>query len=265
MVHRQRALVLLFAILFASLIAGSSPPTPQRESAGEGGGRAAVHERLVRLPPSATRLAAILHKQRTVAPKLGPSSAPHGHTGRAAVALTFDDGPDPRWTPRVLALLRRLQIKATFCVLGSRAREYPALIRQMVTDGHTLCNHSLRHDLFLRRKSPRQIATDLRLSNDLITKAGGVAPRYFRAPGGGWSAPIIAIAQQLGMRPLGWSVDPQDWRKPPVGQLIASVTNNTRPGSIILLHDSGGDRGHTYAALRTLLPDLRRRFTLIPL
>ncbi len=69
------------------------------------------------------------------------------------------------------------------------------------------------------------------MSNDLIVKAGGVAPRYFRAPGGNWSAPIIAVAAQLGMRPLGWSVDPQDWRKPPVGQLIASVRKNTAPAA----------------------------------
>jgi peptidoglycan/xylan/chitin deacetylase (PgdA/CDA1 family) len=270
MVSQRRPLILLFAALFACLITASAPPP---RSATKGSEARAPRGRASRLT---TRLAAdprllgrLLRQQKLDAtlppPRLGPSATPYRTTRGPGVALTFDDGPDPRWTPRVLALLRRYRVKATFCLIGALASKHPELVRQIAADGHRLCNHTMHHDLRLRRRSPRQIGADLALTNLLITKAGVGTPRYFRAPGGNWSPTVIAAAQKLGMRPLGWSTDPQDWRKPPTRQLVACVRANTRAGSIVLLHDAGGDRSHTYAALGTLLPDLHARFTLIPL
>ncbi len=184
-------------------------------------------------------------------------------TGGKAVALTFDDGPDPAWTPRVLAMLRVHRVKATFCLIGAKVVKYPALVRAIVADGHTLCNHTFRHDLKLAAKKPDRIAYDLRMTNALIVAAsGGIRPRFFRAPGGRWSPRIVTLAKSLGMAALHWSVDPQDWRRPPAAAIVQRVRAAVRPGGVVLLHDGGGNRGATYLALRTLLPELNARFGL---
>jgi peptidoglycan/xylan/chitin deacetylase (PgdA/CDA1 family) len=182
-----------------------------------------------------------------------------------AVALTFDDGPDPRWTPQVLAMLRQHKVKATFCLVGNQVRRYPGLVRQIVKEGHTVCNHTMSHDEHLRQKSSQRIAADLAQTSALIRKAGGVTPRFFRAPGGNWSSRVIAVAASQHMQALHWTVDPQDWRRPPAARIIATVKNSTRPGSIILEHDAGGNRSHTMTAMRALLPYLAARYRLIAL
>lgn len=186
-------------------------------------------------------------------------------TGTAGVSLTFDDGPDPRYTPRVLALLKKHNVKATFCLVGSRVRAYPALVRAIVRDGHTLCNHTMGHDQQLRSKSNTRIAADLAATNALIRRASGVTPKYFRAPGGNWSTRVRAVAADIGMRPLHWAVDPQDWRRPPAAKIVSTVRSTTRRGSVILLHDAGGDRSQTEAALKTLLPYLLEHYKLVAL
>ncbi|MDQ1658483.1 MAG: peptidoglycan-N-acetylglucosamine deacetylase [Cryptosporangiaceae bacterium] len=187
-------------------------------------------------------------------------------TGTAAVALTFDDGPDPRWTPQVLGLLRKYQIKATFCLIGGQARAHPALVKQIVREGHSLCNHTMRHDEHLKNKSAQRIAADLAQTSALIKSAsGGIAPRFFRAPGGNWSTRITAVAASQHMQSLGWAVDPQDWRRPPAARIITTVERTTRAGSVILMHDAGGNRAQTVAALRTLLPYLKAHYRLVAL
>jgi peptidoglycan/xylan/chitin deacetylase (PgdA/CDA1 family) len=187
-------------------------------------------------------------------------------TGSAAVALTFDDGPHPYWTPRILAVLRQHRVKATFCLVGTEVRAHPGLVGQIAREGHTLCNHSMRHDFRLRHKSPQRIAADLRQTNDLISRAaGGAQVRYFRAPGGNWSPKVVGVAAQLGMASLHWTVDPQDWRRPPASRIVANVKSTTRPGAVVLLHDAGGERPATYAAMKTLLPYLLGRFKLVAL
>jgi peptidoglycan-N-acetylglucosamine deacetylase len=238
-------------VCFLTLVA-SVPPRP---SAGGGGGSA-----LLPLPQQIAALPPVLPL-----PRLAPSSRLYRTTGMAGVALTFDDGPDPYWTPKVLDLLRRNQVRATFCVLGSLAGRYPHLVRRIVREGHTLCNHTMRHDLRLRKRSPRHIAADLRRANQLIARAGGVTPKLFRAPGGNWSPLVIDLARQQGMAALHWTVDPQDWRRPHPYHLILNVRKNTRPGSIVLLHDAGGDRRNTYAALGVIVPALRKQYSLVPL
>jgi peptidoglycan/xylan/chitin deacetylase (PgdA/CDA1 family) len=181
------------------------------------------------------------------------------------VALTFDDGPDPHWTPQILGLLRQHHVKATFCLVGTQVRRYPGLVRQIVNEGHTLCNHTMNHDEHLRQKSSQRIVSDLAQTSALIRKASGVTPRFFRAPGGNWSTKLIGIAASQHMQALHWTVDPQDWRRPPAVQIVATVKNATRPGSIVLVHDAGGNRAQTVAAMRTLLPYLSARYKLMSL
>jgi peptidoglycan/xylan/chitin deacetylase (PgdA/CDA1 family) len=195
-------------------------------------------------------------------------------TGRDTVALTFDDGPGDQ-TSAILGLLRRYQVKATFCLIGIHVREHPELVREIVRDGHTLCNHTWIHDLRLGQRSPDIIRSDLQRTSDEIHKAApGVPVRYFRQPGGMWTPAVVSIAQDLGMTSLGWDVDPADWNVaayPPgaamTSHVIANVRAHVHPGAIVLSHDAGGDRTSTVAAYRTLLPYLlnERHLLLVPL
>ncbi|MDQ7906672.1 polysaccharide deacetylase family protein [Phytohabitans sp. ZYX-F-186] len=187
-------------------------------------------------------------------------------TGTPEVALTFDDGPDPSQTPQALALLRRYGVKATFCLVGVNVKAFPALVRRIVGEGHTLCNHSWEHDVGLGARSRASIRADLVRTNDAIRKAApGARVSYYRQPGGAWTASVVAVSRELGMTPLHWTVDPQDWRKPGAGSIASTVNSGTTRGAIILLHDAGGDRRGTLAALRSILPNLGRRFQLCAL
>ncbi|MEV1285878.1 polysaccharide deacetylase family protein [Micromonospora sp. NPDC049679] len=198
---------------------------------------------------------------------LGPGTdGPFGSrrtTGGPTVALTFDDGPDPRYTPQMLALLRRYQIKATFCMIGANAQAYPSLVRQIAAEGHTLCNHSWSHDLTLGSRSQTEIQTDLaRTSAAIRAAAPGFPVSYYRQPGGNWTAAVVAEAHNLGMTSLDWAVDPRDWEKPVAANIAALVTTETASGSIVLMHDGGGVRTETVTALHVILPDLTQRFQL---
>ncbi|WP_281895323.1 polysaccharide deacetylase family protein [Phytohabitans aurantiacus] len=184
-------------------------------------------------------------------------------TGTSTVALTFDDGPDPKHTPQTLELLRRYRIKATFCLVGVNAKAFPRLVKAIVDDGHTLCNHSWDHDIQLGTKSRATIRANLiRANNAIRAAAPGSRISYYRQPGGAWTAGVVGVARELGMTSLHWTVDPQDWRKPSAGSIAGTVNAGTTRGAIVLLHDAGGDRRGTVTALRSILPNLSRRFQL---
>ncbi|MEU5963026.1 polysaccharide deacetylase family protein [Micromonospora parva] len=187
----------------------------------------------------------------------------HSTTGTPRLALTFDDGPDPRYTPQVLALLREYDVRATFCVVGENAQNHPDLVQSIVDDGHTLCNHSWHHDVGLGARSADAIRSDLLRTNAAIRAAVPNAPIvWYRQPGGAWTYPVVSTARQLGMTPLHWSVDPSDWDLPGANKITATVLSQAKPGSVVLLHDAGGDRQGTVDALRQILPDLTARFEL---
>jgi peptidoglycan-N-acetylglucosamine deacetylase len=191
-------------------------------------------------------------------------------TGNTNVALSFDDGPSA-FTPTILELLRQYHIKATFCLIGVNVRAHPDYVRQIVADGHTLCNHSWKHDLHLGRKSPDAIRADLQMTNDEIRRAVPDAKiAYFREPGGNFTAASVQVAKELGMAALGWSVDPDDWdlKRYPEGPAMtrhieATLRRHIKPGSIVLSHDGGGQRECTVAAYKALLPDLTKKYTLV--
>lgn len=195
-----------------------------------------------------------------------PGTGPHGtlrSTGTASVALTFDDGPDPRWTPAVLRLLRVHRVKATFCVVGVLVKAYPQLLADIAAAGHTLCNHSWDHDFGLGSRPRHAIRNDLERTNRAIRAAvPGARISYYRQPGGAWTQRVVQIATELGMSSLHWAVDPQDWRRPGAGAIAAEVSAATAEGAIVLLHDGGGERHGTVHALRTVLPDLAGRLSL---
>ncbi|MFU8872297.1 polysaccharide deacetylase family protein [Micromonospora sp. SL4-19] len=193
-------------------------------------------------------------------PKTLPAGLKRG-SGDRAVALTFDDGPDPRWTPQILDQLRAAHVTATFCLIGKQAQRHPELVARIVREGHQLCNHSWRHDLNLGRRPVAEIKADLLRTNEAIRAAVPDAQiTWFRQPGGRWTPEEVSVARQLGMRPLHWTVDPQDWNHPNAKTIIKRVEAAARPGSIVLMHDGGGDRKQTMAACRHLIPDLKQRY-----
>jgi peptidoglycan/xylan/chitin deacetylase (PgdA/CDA1 family) len=197
----------------------------------------------------------------------------HTTTGGEAVALTFDDGPDPTYTPQILALLRRYQVKATFCLVGMRVQEYPQLVRDIVADGHTLCNHTWKHDMHLGTRDEAAIRADLQRTSDAIHAAAPDAPiRYFRHPGGNFTPRAVGVAQSMGMASIGWQVDTMDWNinKYPAGptmrdHVISVLRTQLKPGAIVLSHDAGGNRAGTIAAYEVLLPELTQNYKLTAL
>ncbi|WP_426507223.1 polysaccharide deacetylase family protein [Dactylosporangium sp. McL0621] len=205
----------------------------------------------------------------------GAGSGPAGsraHTGSTAVALTFDDGPDPVNTPKILEVLRANGVKATFCLVGFRVRDHPELVRQIVAGGHTLCNHSWQHLTDLAQRDQTYVDWDLQHTNEMIHAAVGndVPIKYFRAPGGNFTADLVAKAQSMGMAPIYWDVDPQDWNHKNdasdaahIARVIGEVKRQVRQGSIILSHDNV--QPDTIVAYQTLVPFLKRYFTLVAL
>jgi peptidoglycan-N-acetylglucosamine deacetylase len=176
--------------------------------------------------------------------------------GGQSAALTFDDGPDPQNTPKLLKLLRRNHIRAVFCLWGEHARQYPSLVRQIVSEGHVLCNHSLNHD-DLSTWTPDAIRADLEATNAAIRAAVPWARiPYFRAPYGAWgSSPEVAAA--MGMQPLGWRLAVGDWEPPGTDVLVDRILTGVTPGAVVLLHDGGGDRTQTVDAVAAVIPRLR--------
>lgn len=181
-------------------------------------------------------------------------------TGAKEVALTIDDGPSPTWTPKVLDLLKHYGVHATFCLIGEQVVKFPELVRRIADEGHALCDHTWNHDEHLPDRSPKEIHDQITSTYDAIVAAsGGVRPTFYRAPAGRWNDMILDEAAKLGMVGLGWSVDPRDWARPGTDVIVSSVLSKVSAGDVILMHDGGGDRSQSYAAMRRILPELGKR------
>ena len=179
----------------------------------------------------------------------------HSHT----VALTFDDGPDPHWTPRILAILKRHGAVATFCMVSQNTAGHEALVKQIVDAGMRLCDHSRTHDEQLPDRDPERIDEEVVGAGQTLSAAGGGAPvDWFRAPGGNWSTEVAELSAEHGMQPLSWNIDPRDWERPGADAIVTAVqqqiAQQAPDGPIVLLHDGGGDREQTAEALERLIP-----------
>ena len=179
------------------------------------------------------------------------------------VALTFDDGPSP-YTPQILAVLRRNHVQATFCMLGAQAKRYPRLARQVVREGHQLCDHSRDHRN-MARLSKAKARAEVADGQREIHAVTGVTPKIFRFPYGSSDAQSRKLVTGFHLRRLGWDIDPQDWRRPPARQITARIVRHAHPRAVVLMHDGGGDRSHTAASLDATIKQLRKhgyRFVL---
>ena len=160
-------------------------------------------------------------------------------SGDRAVALTFDDGPNPDATPPILDALRDRGVKATFFILGRHAEEWPALVKRVADEGHAIGNHGYYHRK-LHLKSPAYVRDDLTRGTTAIESAARVRPKLFRAPHGFRSPWVTSIARSLGQRTVGWSLGVWDSDRPGVDAIVERTVSGTRPGSILLLHDGDG-------------------------
>ncbi|OKK17264.1 hydrolase [Streptomyces sp. CB00455] len=196
----------------------------------------------------------------TPAHPIAPAQVPVGISRLAqgpghAIAITIDDGPDPRWTPQVLKILKDNNVKATFCMIGTSARANPGLVRDVAAAGHRLCDHSVDHDVTMDHKPVAYQRQQILDGKAMIEEAApGVTVDYYRAPGGAFTPDSRAVAAASGMRPLGWSVDPKDWSRPGLPAIVSTLEGKLPPQPTVLFHDGGGDRSETVAALAQYLP-----------
>lgn len=163
-----------------------------------------------------------------------PVSSPPDCSRAKCIALTFDDGPNTKYTPRVLSTLRQEGVQATFFLVGSRVAGREALVRQMVADGHEVGNHSWSHRKLTQLK-PAQIRGEFERTQQIIVRAGAPVPTLFRPPYGAINSAVIAnIPVTLAL----WNIDPEDWRLTEPKQLVAHIVGHAQNGRVILLHDT---------------------------
>ncbi|MEU8845578.1 polysaccharide deacetylase family protein [Streptomyces sp. NPDC048564] len=174
--------------------------------------------------------------------------------GRTMV-LTFDDGPDPRYTPHILDTLREYDVRAMFFVCGEMVAENGDLLARMADEGHVVGNHTWSHPL-LTRLSTRRIREEMERTSDVIEDTYGERPVWFRAPYGAWNRTAFRLGAELGMDPLAWTVDTLDWTAPGTRTIVDRVEKGAAPGVVVLSHDAGGDRSQSVRALRAYLPQL---------
>jgi len=206
----------------------------------------------------------------------------YGGTQRKEVAITFDDGPDPDWTPKILDLLKKHGVKATFFQIGAEVEKYPNVATRVFNEGHEIGNHTFTHP-DISTISKRYFEVELNLTETLFESKYGVKPVLMRPPYAIDEAPDTAdqvrpleVAQDLGYISVGEKIDPNDWRDNPrrpakeiaddvLANLPPCAPGNLRCGNIILLHDGGGDRSQTVIALDQILTGLQERgYQVVP-
>jgi peptidoglycan/xylan/chitin deacetylase (PgdA/CDA1 family) len=210
--------------------------------------------------PADPALAHTAAVQLDLEPELQPPIDPglvayHGPRTGDRVAITFDDGPSPTITPRVLEVLRLHDVHATFFLLGTQVEKFPALARDIADAGHDLANHSLSHRSF-RSLFPSEITRELDRTDAAIAAATGLHPRFVRPPYGRFPDSTIALVRDRGGDLVLWSVDAADWGDAAPERIAAAVVEAAEPGAIILLHDR---EPATVRALPEILAGLRRR------
>jgi peptidoglycan/xylan/chitin deacetylase (PgdA/CDA1 family)/sulfur carrier protein ThiS len=177
-----------------------------------------------------------------------------------AVALTFDDGPS-RYTGRMLSTLERLHARATFFLIGYLAERNPHLVRRELAAGMGVANHSYSHPYQppFDRQPHERIASEIERGRDVLASLGA-KPTLFRPPGGSFSPFVVDTAETYGQRVVLWSVDPTDWQAGATAkQITKRVLGAVKPGSIVVLHDGGGDQSETLKALPAIVKGIRHR------
>ena len=175
-------------------------------------------------------------------------------TDRRVVALTFDDGVDEVWTPRVLDVLRKQDVQAVFFLIGERARQHPDLVRRMVREGHLVGNHSYRHAGYFPLLSSRKMEEELRRTDEVLSEITGCPVRLFRPPFGVTNPTVAGVETKFGYRTVGWNIRSLDTMGRSLEWVVRRVGRRLKPGSVILLHD---DRPHSDRLLEMVLERIK--------
>ncbi len=177
-------------------------------------------------------------------------------TPQPVVAMTFDDGPHPSLTPRLLDILAARNIKATFYLIGSRVAQWPQITRRIAAEGHEIGNHTWSHP-YLNRRSTQNVIREIDRTTEVIFDATGRPPVTFRPPYGAFTrSQRLMLHEHRRLPTILWSVDPQDWRRPGANAVASRILRGSRPGAIILSHDI---HSGTIAAMPATLDGLRAR------
>lgn len=182
-----------------------------------------------------------------------------GTAKEKSIALTFDDGPDERFTPQVLDMLKAYGVKATFFVLGKKAEAHPAIVKRMIREGHIVGNHSYRHPLFTKLPVD-QFAQEIGQTEEVLNRLIGYRPKLLRPPYGEIDEEQLLWAKNSGYVVVNWNVDSLDWKNLNEEQVSGNILGHTKAGAIVLQHSAGGgsqDLSGTVKALPGIITKLR--------
>jgi peptidoglycan-N-acetylglucosamine deacetylase len=230
----------LIFIVVASVAVAVAPYPAAGRSSGGGGGAAA---------PAAAAAAQVT--MPTGCTRGGPPFRRDGRIGKKRIAIGFDDGPSD-YTPKVLRVLSRFNSHATFFEIGQEIAGRAATMKRVLAQGNEIGNHTLHHEIDPSSQS-------LAKTNRLIRNATGFRPCDFRPPDGRVTETLIRRARAERLMTIDWDVDPRDWSDPGVDAIASNVIHHARSGSIVVMHDGGGDRSQTVAALPKILSHFRHR------
>lgn len=209
------------------------------------------------LSPILTEGAQGLHSSARQAESGGRSQSPH----QPHVALIFDDGPSPSFTPLILDILKHEKVRATFFVIGREVAAHQEITRRIVNEGHEIENHTFSHPG--REISERDLIRDLKRASAIIQKVTGKNPRYFHPSFG--KGNLEEVGKRIGLKIVKPTIVPKDWERPGVEVIVKRVLSRAKNNSIILLHDGGKDRSQTVDALHLLIPQIKKGYRFVTL
>lgn len=171
------------------------------------------------------------------------------------IALTFDDGPNPRYTDAVLDILSEYGIKATFFVIGKNAELYPDPLLRAIREGHEIGNHTYSHP-HMRKLSREETEKEILSCQELLYDTFGVLPSLFRPPEGFLGQFEEEITSSIGLKTVLWSIDTRDWEAKPANKIVSSIKESIKSGKVLLFHDYISGKNTTIPALREIIPYL---------
>ena len=193
-----------------------------------------------------------------------------GPTDQKRIALTFDDGPDPRFSNDVLDVLKQYNVPATFFVLGSKAVANPEIVKRMQNEGHVIGNHTYAHPNLVEEADLETLEREVTRTEDALNEIIGYRTKLFRPPFGFLYNELVEKLGNMNYYVIAWSVDSLDWQEDPPEVITSKVVDNIHPGAIILMHDgaeSSGDRTNTILSLQQIIPILQEQgyeFVTVP-
>ena len=194
----------------------------------------------------------------------------HGPSTAKKIAITFDDGPDPRFTGQVLDVLKQYNVPATFFLMGARANAYPDIVKRINEEGHIIGNHSYWHPNLVEEADIGTLEREISRTEATLNKIIGYRPKLFRPPYGFLYEALVEYLVKKEFSVIIWTVDSLDWKEDPPEKIANKVIKETHPGAIILMHDGGewdADRTNTIKSLRLIIPELQKEgyeFVTVP-